>query len=112
MFRAQSIQTDYRFKPDTTDGGGRVELEVHRPDLVLTNGDIRQFQAHRNCCPDYLAVCGRRVLNCSASTVFLAIYITIMLVLFVRDDHPLLLIWAQLPVYFFHEFEEDVLPGG
>jgi len=50
--------------------------------------------------------------NWPASTVFLAIYITIMLVLFVRDDYPLLLIWAQLPVYFFHEFEEYVLPGG
>ncbi len=50
--------------------------------------------------------------NWPASTIFLAIYITIMLILFVRDDYPLLLIWAQLPVYFLHEFEEYILPGG
>lgn len=35
-----------------------------------------------------------------------------MLLLFVRHDVPLFLIWAQLPVYFVHEFEEYVLPGG
>ena len=50
--------------------------------------------------------------NWPHSTIFLAVYITIMLVLFVRNDFPLLLIWAQLPVYFVHEFEEYVLPGG
>ena len=50
--------------------------------------------------------------NWPHSTIFLAVYITIMLVLFVRDNQPLFLIWAQLPVYFTHEFEEYVLPGG
>jgi hypothetical protein len=35
-----------------------------------------------------------------------------MLVLFVRNDYSLFLIWAQLPMYFTHEFEEYVLPGG
>ena len=50
--------------------------------------------------------------NWPVATIFLAIYVAIMLILFVRDDYPLLLIWAQLPVYFLHEFEEYVLPGG
>lgn len=35
-----------------------------------------------------------------------------ILVLLVRNDYRLFLIWAQPPVYFTHEFEEQVLPGG
>jgi hypothetical protein len=47
------------------------------------------------------------------STVFLAVYVTMLLALFVlRTDFPLFLIWAQLPVYFLHQFEEYVFPGG
>ena len=50
--------------------------------------------------------------NWPVSTIFLAAYVTMMMVLFVRHDFPLFLIWAQLPVYFLHEFEEYILPGG
>jgi hypothetical protein len=47
------------------------------------------------------------------STIFLAVYVTMLLALFVlRSDFPLFLIWAQLPVYFLHQFEEYVFPGG
>jgi hypothetical protein len=49
--------------------------------------------------------------NWPNSTIFLAAYLSLMLVLFVRNDYPLL-IWARLPAYFLHEFEEYVLPGG
>src|ERR1700689_786958 len=45
--------------------------------------------------------------------IFLARDVTIPLGLFVlRSDFPLFLIWAQLPVYFLHQFEEYVFPGG
>ena len=51
--------------------------------------------------------------NWPHATIFLAIFITIMLLLFVRDDdYALFLVWATLPVYFLHQFEEYVLPGG
>ncbi|MGI6032421.1 MAG: HXXEE domain-containing protein [Coriobacteriales bacterium] len=44
---------------------------------------------------------------------FLAIYLTLLLVLFVMgNDFALFLLWLQLPVYFAHEFEEYILPGG
>lgn len=47
------------------------------------------------------------------STIFLAVYLTILLVLFVmKENFALFLIWIQLPVYFIHEFEEYILPGG
>jgi hypothetical protein len=47
------------------------------------------------------------------STIFLAVYVTMLLALFVlRSNFPLFLIWAQLPVYFLHQFEEYVFPGG
>ena len=51
--------------------------------------------------------------NWPKSTIFLAVYVTILLVLFLRDsDFALFLIWAQTPVYFLHQFEEYVYPGG
>jgi hypothetical protein len=50
--------------------------------------------------------------NWPVSTIFLAVFVTLMLVVFVRHDWGLFLIWAQLPVYFIHQFEEYVLPGG
>lgn len=50
--------------------------------------------------------------NWPVTTIFLAVYITMMMVLFLRQDLPLFLIWAQLPVYFLHEFEEYIAPGG
>jgi len=51
--------------------------------------------------------------NWSKSTLFLAIYLTIPLVLFVmKQNFALFLIWIQTPVYFLHQFEEYILPGG
>lgn len=50
--------------------------------------------------------------NWAVTTIFLAVYVTMMMVLFLSQDLPLFLIWAQLPVYFLHEFEEYVAPGG
>ena len=51
--------------------------------------------------------------NWSKSTLFLALYVTILLVLFVMEkDFALFLIWIQVPVYFLHQFEEYVCPGG
>jgi len=47
------------------------------------------------------------------STPFLAVYLTILLVLFVmKQNFALFLIWIQTPVYFLHQFEEYILPGG
>jgi len=34
--------------------------------------------------------------NWPISTIFLAVYVTMMIVLFLRQDFPLFLIWAQL----------------
>ena len=47
------------------------------------------------------------------STIFLAVYSTILIFLFVLEtDIALFLIWIQLPVYWLHQFEEYVFPGG
>ena len=51
--------------------------------------------------------------NWFKSTLFLAVYTTLLLVLFVmRQNFALFLIWVQLPVYFLHQFEEYISPGG
>ena len=51
--------------------------------------------------------------NWPKSTIFLAVYVTITLILFVaRQNFALFLIWIQMPVYFLHQFEEYNLPGG
>jgi hypothetical protein len=51
--------------------------------------------------------------NWYKSTIFIAIYMLILLFLFVFEtDFPLFLIWIQFVVYLFHQFEEYVLPGG
>lgn len=51
--------------------------------------------------------------NWSASTPFLAIYLLIFLVIFVLEENfALFLIWLQTVVYFFHQFEEYIVPGG
>jgi len=47
------------------------------------------------------------------STIFLAVYVTILLFLFVFNENIyLFLIWIQVPIYWLHEFEEYILPGG
>lgn len=51
--------------------------------------------------------------NWTKSTLFLALFLSIVLVLFVRNrDFALFLIWIQTPVYFLHQFEEYIYPGG
>ena len=51
--------------------------------------------------------------NWAKSTIFLAIYSLIFLFSYVlQKDFALFLIWLQLPVYFFHQFEEYIVPGG
>ena len=51
--------------------------------------------------------------NWYKSTIFLAIYLLIVLCIFVmKSDFALFLIWIQLVVYFLHQFEEYILPGG
>jgi len=51
--------------------------------------------------------------NWSKSTIFLAIFVSTMLVLYVKNyNYALFLIWLQTPVYFIHQFEEYILPGG
>ena len=51
--------------------------------------------------------------NWYKSTIFIALYLLIMLFLFLFDtDFPLFLIWIQFVVYLFHQFEEYILPGG
>jgi hypothetical protein len=51
--------------------------------------------------------------NWPKSTIFLALYSTIFIFLFVLEkDIPLFLIWIQLPIYWLHQFEEYVFPGG
>jgi len=51
--------------------------------------------------------------NWPKATLFLAVYTTIPLVLFpMKQNFPLFLIWIQMPVYFLHQFEEYILPGG
>ncbi len=47
------------------------------------------------------------------STIFLACYLLIVLLIFVKEtNYALFLIWIQTVVYLFHQFEEYVLPGG
>ncbi|PTD93344.1 hypothetical protein C9439_08000 [archaeon SCG-AAA382B04] len=47
------------------------------------------------------------------STPFLALYLTIVLVLFVLNKNfALFLIWIQIPLYWLHQFEEYIYPGG
>jgi hypothetical protein len=51
--------------------------------------------------------------NWPKSTIFSAIYIMLLLVLFVlKADYALFLIWAQMCVYLLHQFEEYIFPGG
>jgi hypothetical protein len=51
--------------------------------------------------------------NWPKSTIFLAVYSTIFIFLFVLEkDVALFLIWIQLPIYWLHQFEEFVFPGG
>lgn len=46
-------------------------------------------------------------------TVFLAVYSLLFLFLYVyKSNFLLFLIWLQVPIYWLHEFEEYVLPGG
>lgn len=51
--------------------------------------------------------------NWMKATPFLAFYTFILVVLYVKDiNYPLYLIWLQGIIYWVHEFEEYVLPGG
>ena len=51
--------------------------------------------------------------NWHKSTIFLAIYTLIFLILFVWEtDFTIFLIWIQFVIYLFHQFEEYILPGG
>lgn len=51
--------------------------------------------------------------NWMKATPFLALYGFIFIFLYVKDvNYPLYLIWLQTVVYWFHEFEEYILPGG
>ena len=51
--------------------------------------------------------------NWYKSTIFIAIYLIIILLLFLlKSDYALFLIWIQFAVYLLHQFEEYILPGG
>ena len=51
--------------------------------------------------------------NWMKATPFLAVYSFILLYLYVKDTNfPLYLIWLQCIIYWVHEFEEYILPGG
>ena len=51
--------------------------------------------------------------NWMKATPFLALYSFILIWLYVREqNYALFLIWMQVPIYWFHEFEEYVCPGG
>ncbi|TLD80264.1 HXXEE domain-containing protein [Helicobacter sp. MIT 05-5293] len=51
--------------------------------------------------------------NWMRATPFLAIYTFILVFLYVRDaNYALYLIWLQGIIYWIHEFEEYILPGG
>lgn len=53
------------------------------------------------------------IANWPKSTIFLAIYTAILLTWYLMPtDFALYLIWIQVPVYFLHQFEEYVFPGG
>jgi hypothetical protein len=47
------------------------------------------------------------------TTITSSVYMAVLLLLFVmKQDFPLFLIWLHTPIYFLHEFEEYILPGG
>ena len=51
--------------------------------------------------------------NWMKATIFLAVYSFILLWLYVKEqNYALFLIWLQTPIYWTHEFEEYVCPGG
>lgn len=51
--------------------------------------------------------------NWYKSTIFLAVYMLVVLIIFVlKTDFALFLIWIQMAVYLLHQFEEYILPGG
>ena len=51
--------------------------------------------------------------NWMKATPFLAFYTFILVFLYVKDiNYPLYLIWLQGIIYWVHEFEEYILPGG
>ena len=51
--------------------------------------------------------------NWMKATIFLAVYTFILLWLYVREqNYALFLIWLQTPIYWAHEFEEYICPGG
>lgn len=51
--------------------------------------------------------------NWMKATIFLAVYSFILLWLYVKEQNfALFLIWLQTPIYWTHEFEEYVCPGG
>lgn len=51
--------------------------------------------------------------NWMKATPFLAVYTCVLLWLYVKEqNYVLFLIWLQTPIYWTHEFEEYVCPGG
>lgn len=51
--------------------------------------------------------------NWMKATPFLALYTFVLIILYVRpENYPLYLIWLQTVIYWTHEFEEYVFPGG
>ncbi|MBE6200555.1 MAG: HXXEE domain-containing protein [Rikenellaceae bacterium] len=51
--------------------------------------------------------------NWMKATPFLVIYVSILLWLYVKEqNYALFLIWMQTPLYWLHEFEEYICPGG
>ena len=51
--------------------------------------------------------------NWFKGTPFLTLYTAILLFMYVKGyNYALFLIWLQCPAYWFHEFEEYILPGG
>jgi len=47
------------------------------------------------------------------TTIFLAIYTFVLLYLYLFDESLLLfLLWLQTPIYWLHQFEEYIYPGG
>jgi len=52
-------------------------------------------------------------LNWPVATPFLAVYSLVVLLIYrAQLDFALFLIWLQIPVYFLHQFEEYIFPGG
>ncbi|TDW96658.1 HXXEE domain-containing protein [Dinghuibacter silviterrae] len=51
--------------------------------------------------------------NWNKSTIFLAVFVSAMLTLYVKNNnYALFLLWLQTPVCFLQQFEEYILPGG